>query len=57
MYLGVPQIIYLAFTLVGLGISAAKHGQEKKGQENVWATLIVTCFIYGLLYWGGFFSQ
>jgi hypothetical protein len=56
MYLGLPQIIYIGLTLIGLGITMVKHGQPKSGKENFWTTFVATVIVFGLLYWGGFFN-
>lgn len=50
----IPQFIYLLLLLVGLCLSANRHGREKK--ENFWTDVISTVVIQALLYWGGFFD-
>ena len=49
-----PVYAYLAITLIGLGVSLAKHGEYVK--VNFWSTLISTSIILFLLYKGGFFN-
>jgi hypothetical protein len=56
MYLGLPQIIYLAITILGLGYQIANHGKPRSN-ENAIAALIATAISLALLYWGGFFSH
>jgi hypothetical protein len=55
MHLGIPQIIYLALLIFGLGISIAKHGKPRSN-ENFWMSLISATIIISLLMWGGFFK-
>ena len=50
-----PQLIYLALTFFGLGISLAIHGKPRSN-ENFVVTLISTIIGVGLVYWGGFFD-
>ena len=52
-----PQAIYIALTLIGLGVAFQQHGSPKTGQHNAWATLLASAIIISLLYWGGFFSK
>jgi hypothetical protein len=57
MTVGVPQIILIAFSILSLGITLAKHGEYRsKDKHDFGATLIGTVISYALLYWGGFFS-
>lgn len=51
-----PQYIYLAVTILGLGFSIQSHGQPKTGYKNVWIDLIDTITLLSLLWWGGFFN-
>jgi len=54
---GWPQAIYLALTLLGLGVEISRHGEPKKpGRYNAVSTLIATVVVLSLLYWGGFFD-
>jgi LPXTG-motif cell wall-anchored protein len=57
MYLGIPQILYLGLTLVGLGLIIEKHGKPKTGNENAWVSVITVILVLGLLFWGGFFTK
>ena len=54
--MGVPQILYIALLALGVGVSLARHGQPKTGNESVWITLIGVSIQVGLLLWGGFFN-
>ena len=57
MNVGWPQAIYLALTLLGLGVEISRHGEPKKpGRYNAVSTLIATVVVLSLLYWGGFFD-
>lgn len=51
-----PQVIYLAISLIGVGISLAEHGKPKEGKHSVFVTLFATVVGYVLLYKGGFFT-
>ena len=43
---------------MGLGISAAKHGEPREETKyNFWATLICTIIVVALLAWGGFWTM
>lgn len=53
-----PQIIYLILLFIGIGIDVQRHGEPKKpGTHNFWGDIIIAALGFGLLYWGGFFSQ
>ncbi len=57
MSIGLPQAIYLALVLIGIGYEISKHGEMKKpARHNATTSLIATLLIGLLLYWGGFFS-
>lgn len=50
-----PQLIFIAITMMALGISLAKDGQPSKiSSKNMLIGMIIE---YSLLFWGGFFSQ
>ncbi|QPB08675.1 hypothetical protein KB681_gp37 [Burkholderia phage Mica] len=51
-----PQIVYLALSLIGIGVQCAKHGKPREGKENVFGTLFATAVVCWLLYAGGFFG-
>ena len=57
MNIGIPQIIYLILTCIGLLDVSYRHGKPKQGNENMWGTIIGTAIVCGLLYWSGFFSK
>lgn len=54
--MGWPQYVYMALTLIGLGVILSEHGKPKTGRHNFWFMSFVTAFIYFLLYSGGFFK-
>ena len=56
MYFGIPQILYLVLTIVGLVLSGVDHGKTKNKKENFWVSLVSTTILCGILYWGGFFN-
>jgi hypothetical protein len=51
-----PQIIFLAILMLGLGVDMERHGQEKTGKYNFWTSVVSFGIIIGILYWGGFFN-
>lgn len=53
---GWPQGIYLALAFMGLGITAAKHGNPKEGKHDFWSIGLATLLSLSLLWWGGFFA-
>lgn len=54
--MGWPQYVYLALTLIGLGIEVERHGEPKTGAHNCVTTLIATVLVLWLLHAGGFFA-
>ena len=42
---------------IGLGISLAKHGEEREDKHNFWYTLIGVLFEIWLLYKAGLFDK
>lgn len=54
--MGAPQIIYLAFTLLGLFIVALMHGEQKTTTYSFPVQFVVKLITVALLYWGGFFG-
>uniref|UniRef100_UPI003F8101A9 hypothetical protein n=1 Tax=Xanthomonas sp. 0924 TaxID=2835534 RepID=UPI003F8101A9 len=53
--MGAAQLIYLALTMLGLGMGIAQHGEPKTGRHNAVSTIVATVLILALLWWGGFF--
>lgn len=54
-----PQLIYLFFTAIGLGVALCDHGKLKKCgrcRENATPAIVATIVVYWLLWWGGFFD-
>jgi hypothetical protein len=56
MNIQAPEIVYIILVSLSLGITAAQHGEPKKGKESIFQTLISHSLTFALLYWGGFFS-
>lgn len=54
--MGLPQILLIGLYAMSLGISMSNHGESKTGKENFGNSLAATILMFGLLYWGGFFS-
>lgn len=52
----IAQLIYVALTLMSLGMNFAKHGEQKTGKHDGWSSFVSTAIIYAILYWGGFFD-
>ncbi len=52
----IAQLIYIALTLIGLGMAFAKHGEEEKKKYNGWVSLFATIIIWTILWWGGFWD-
>lgn len=50
-----PQLIYLFFGTLNLGLSIAMHGRPQK-DHDAWATVIAMLMGQSLLYWGGFYD-
>ena len=55
MTFGWPQVIYIALTFMGLGVSIIKHGQPRL-PHSMWTHLLAIAIAYPLLWWGGFFG-
>lgn len=56
MYLGLPQIVYLALVVLSLGITAANHGRPREEKYNFFVTFIAAVVDISIVYWGGFFK-
>ena len=56
MTLGWPQLVYLALTILGLGVAMAKHG-EPRGEHSFPTTFIASGIVIWVLYMGGFFTE
>ena len=55
--MGIPQIIIIVLFAMDLGLSLAKHGEDKEGKYNFWESLICVIINFFILYCGGFFSK
>lgn len=51
-----PQLIWLAWSFLLMGIAAAKNGQLLRVEASIWITLIRVCGMAILLWSGGFFT-
>lgn len=51
-----PQLIWVAFTAISIGMDASRHGEERPHKVNVWAVIVEMVINAALLYWGGFFN-
>lgn len=52
--MGIPQIIFILLSNIGLYISFRDNGKIKK--EDSISSLIGSVILYFLLWWGGFFG-
>lgn len=52
----IPQLIWIAIAVLGLGVHAALHGQPKEGKVNFLIALLRFAVAAVLLYYGGFFN-
>lgn len=50
----IPIGIMVFVSIFGLGLTCAKHGEEKTRTENFWITVIAQALHWGLLYWAFF---
>ena len=48
-------VVAVLYTL-SLGVDLAKHGQQRTGKYNFWASLLAFGIIVFCLYMGGFFK-
>lgn len=55
MEFGIPQLIYLALTFIGIGITLTSWG-EPVNRNSGWIDIIAIMIVYTLLIWGGFFN-
>jgi hypothetical protein len=52
-----PQILYVTFAIIGLLVAGSRHGQSMNGLRwSFYTALFKTVFLFGLLFWGGFFN-
>lgn len=54
--IGMPQAIMIVLILIGVGVSVARFGQQKKDTYDWVDVLVGPLLMLGLLYWGGFFG-
>lgn len=53
----IASIIILVIYAISLGMSLAKHGEEKKGNENFWISLLSALIMIYLMYLAGTFDK
>lgn len=53
---GWPQYVWMALSVLSLGISLAKHGEPETGKKSIWMSLTTFAIVGALLYFGGFFA-
>ena len=51
-----PQITVIVLWAISFGLTAAKNGQPKTGNESVLVTVTAIAINALILWWGGFFS-
>jgi hypothetical protein len=52
-----PQLILIALSLIGMGISMARFGQEKTDRYDFIDVIIAPAIVHSLLWWGGFYGH
>lgn len=55
-HIGWPQGIFIFLTILGIGISIARYGEQKSDRFDLFDVAISPALMCGLLYWGGFFG-
>ena len=53
--LGIPQLIWLIFAIIGLIVEIVEHGKPRE-PHNAYTFAIGMVISFSLLYWGGFFG-
>lgn len=53
----IATIILLVIMCIGLGVSLAKHGQEREETYNFWFTLFLCIIELVLYYYAGLFDK
>lgn len=56
LHVGWPQGIYIGMVCVALLVSAAADGKPRTGEHKFALSFVSYLLMFGLLYWGGFFS-
>jgi hypothetical protein len=51
-----PQGIFLGLLVLGVGISLARFGEQKRDKYSIIDVLVAPTLNLALLWWGGFFS-
>lgn len=55
-FMGIYEIIFLAWLFLSVGISLAKDGEPREGNHSFWIALLSAALQIFLLYKGGFFK-
>jgi hypothetical protein len=50
-----PPLVYVGFSILGLGYAIAKDGQPRP-PYSMWAQLFAIALAWPILWWGGFFA-
>lgn len=53
--LGIPQLIWLVMTVIGLIVEIVEHGKPRE-PHNAYTFAVSVVISFLLLYWGGFFG-
>ena len=53
--IGIPQIIWLVMTVIGLIVEIVEHGKPRE-PHNAYTFAFSVVISFLLLYWGGFFG-
>lgn len=53
--IGIPQLIWLVFAVIGLIVEIINHGKPRE-PHNAYTFVIGVVISFLLLYWGGFFG-
>lgn len=56
MILHWPQVTYLILLVIGVAISAEKHGKPRTGNYSFPTSLVAAAIISAILYFGGFWT-
>ncbi len=54
--MGICQIIFTCWIMLGLGVTLAQHGTSRTVTYSFWATLVSSVIQFVLLYYGGFYG-
>lgn len=54
--MGAPQVAIIVLYTLSVGLVWARHGMPRKGNHNVFMSLISCAIVAGILWWGGWWS-